>query len=166
MKVMKSKFFKILVSISLVVALLSASNIFFIVGAESVTDLEEEADRLDQIIKDNEELLNSIKGDITKQSDYVNAINEQLSAMNEKVSLLNARVDEINSSISALNSQIEDVNNQITQTQAEAISKLPGDKQNFVIEAVKGNNYDSDEITALVLEVKEKRPSYRSKTKQ
>ena len=119
MKVMKSKFFKILVSISLVVALLSASNIFFIAGAESVTDLEEEADRLDQIIKDNEELLNSIKGDITKQSDYVNAINEQLSAMNEKVSLLNARVDEINSSISALNSQIEDVNNQITQTQAD-----------------------------------------------
>lgn len=43
----------------------------------------------------------------------------------------------------------------ITQTQAEAISKLSGDKQNFVIEAVKGNNYDSDEITALVLEVKE-----------
>lgn len=119
MKVMKSKFFKILVSISLVVALLSASNIFFIAGAESVTDLEEEADRLDQIIKDNEELLNSIKGDITKQSDYVNAINEQLSAMNEKVSLLNSRVDEINSSISALNSQIEDVNNQIAQTQAD-----------------------------------------------
>lgn len=119
MKVMKSKFFKILVSISLVVALLSASNILFIAGAESVTDLEEEADRLDQIIKDNEELLNSIKGDITKQSDYVNAINEQLSAMNEKVSLLNSRVDEINSSISALNSQIEDVNNQIAQTQAD-----------------------------------------------
>lgn len=119
MKVMKSKFFKILVSISLVVALLSASNIFFIAGAESVTDLEEEADRLDQIIKDNEELLNSIKGDVTKQSDYVNAINEQLSAMNEKVSLLNSRVDEINSSISALNSQIEDVNNQIAQTQAD-----------------------------------------------
>lgn len=119
MKVMKSKFFKILVSISLVVALLSASNIFFIAGAESVTDLEEEADRLDQIIKDNEELLNSIKGDITKQSDYVNAINEQLSAMNEKVSFLNSRVDEINSSISALNSQIEDVNNQIAQTQAD-----------------------------------------------
>ena len=43
----------------------------------------------------------------------------------------------------------------ITQTQAEAISKLPGDKQNLVIEAVKENNYDSDEITALVLEVKE-----------
>ena len=43
----------------------------------------------------------------------------------------------------------------ITQTQAEAISKLPGDKQNFVIEAVKENNYDSDEITALVQEIKE-----------
>lgn len=114
---MKSKLFKILVSISLVVALLSASNIFFIAGAETVTDLEEEADRLNQIIKDNEELLSSIKGDITKQSEYVNAINKQLDAMNEKVSLLNTRVNEINSSISALNSQIEDVNNQISETE-------------------------------------------------
>lgn len=119
MKVMKSKLFKILVSIVLVVALLSASNVFFIAGAESVTDLEEEADRLDQIIKDNEALLNSIKGDISKQSEYVNAINVQLSAMNEKVSLLNSRVNSINSSISALNSQIESVNSQIAQTEAD-----------------------------------------------
>ena len=43
----------------------------------------------------------------------------------------------------------------ITQTQAEAISKLPGDKQNFIIETVKSNSYDSDEITALVQEIKE-----------
>lgn len=119
MKVMKSKFFKILVSISLVVALLSASNIFFFAGAETVTDLEEEADKLDQIIKDNEELLSSIKGDINKQSEYVSAINEQLSAMNEKVSLLNSRISEINGSISALNSQIDDVNSQITEIQGE-----------------------------------------------
>ena len=43
----------------------------------------------------------------------------------------------------------------ITQTQAEAISKLPGDKQNFIIKSVKSNSYDSDEITALVQEIKE-----------
>ncbi len=116
---MKSKLFKIFVSIFLVVALISASNVFFLAGAESVTDLEEEADRLDQIIKDNEELLSSIKGDITKQSQYVSAINEQLSAMNEKVSLLNSRIDDINSSIAALNAQIDEVNNQIAETQDE-----------------------------------------------
>ena len=119
MKVMKSKFLKLFVSVSLIVALLSASNMFLTVGAETVTDLEEEADRLDQIIKDNEALLNSIKGDITKQSQYVSAINTQLSAMNDKVSLLNSRVNEINSGISQLNAQIEDVNNQIAQTEAD-----------------------------------------------
>lgn len=119
MKVMKSKFLKLFVSVSLIVALLSASNIFLTVGAETVTDLEEEADRLDQIIKDNEALLNSIKGDITKQSQYVSAINTQLSAMNDKVSLLNSRVNQINSGISDLNAQIEDVNNQIAQTEAD-----------------------------------------------
>lgn len=116
---MKSKLFKIFVSVFLVIALISASNVFFLVGAESVTDLEEEADRLDQIIKDNEELLSSIKGDITKQSQYVSAINEQLSAMNEKVSLLNSRIDDINSSIASLNAQIDEVNNQIAETQDE-----------------------------------------------
>lgn len=119
MKVMKSKLLKVFVSISLVIALLSASNLLFFAGAENVNDLEEEADRLDQIIKDNEELLSSIKGDITKQSEYVSAINEQLSAMNEKVSLINSRISDINGSISALNAQIDDVNSQISETQGK-----------------------------------------------
>ena len=43
----------------------------------------------------------------------------------------------------------------ITQTQAEAISKLSGEKQNYVIEMVKSNTFESDEITTLVQEVKE-----------
>ena len=43
----------------------------------------------------------------------------------------------------------------ITQTQAEAISKLSGEKQNYVIEAVKASTFESDEITALVQDVKE-----------
>ena len=43
----------------------------------------------------------------------------------------------------------------ITQTQAEAISKLSGEKQNYVIEMVKTNTFESDEITALVQNIKE-----------
>ena len=43
----------------------------------------------------------------------------------------------------------------ITQTQAEAISKLSGEKQNYVIELVKTNTFESDEITALVQDIKE-----------
>ena len=42
----------------------------------------------------------------------------------------------------------------ITQTQAEAISKLPGEKQNYIINAVKTDELSTEQITFLIDEVK------------
>ncbi len=42
----------------------------------------------------------------------------------------------------------------ITQTQAEAISKLPGEKQNYIISTVRTDDLSTEQITLLIDEVK------------
>lgn len=116
---MKSKFFKSILSVLMALSVLCAGNLFFFAGAQSVADLEEEAKRLEEQIKNNEKLLASIKGDISRQTEYVKAIDSQLSAMNKRVGLLGDRVDSLNSSITALGYQIESVQKEIADTEKQ-----------------------------------------------
>lgn len=114
---MKYNFIKRALSLLIALAILVTGNVFFTSSAQTLDELQEEADRLNDEIRKNEELLNQIKGDISKQAEYVAIVNKQLSDMNQRVSVLNSKLAGVNSKISALNSEIAAVNDDIKATE-------------------------------------------------
>lgn len=110
---MKNKILKF-VSIALIVVF---AFVVYAPGAFAATqsELKDKEAQLQKKISEKQAQLDSIKGDISKQKEYVSTLYSQIDDMNEQISLVQDKIDSINGEISTINTKIDSKQNEIDE---------------------------------------------------
>ena len=119
---------KLLRTLSFAVVLSLVFNVMFAFSSSAASKSELE-DKIASIQKEREEkqkLLNSLKGDLNKQEEYVTELYAQIEAIQveidlyqEKIDILNGEVEGINDKIEAKNAEIAEVEGKMADKKAE-----------------------------------------------
>lgn len=113
--------------ISLLLAVIMVFGAVATAGADTLSDLKSEQDRLEQEAKEYEAIIKEKEGQIAEQEEYVNAIaekvanvNSQIAVSREKIAVYDARIAEQEAEKNRLNAQAED-NMEILRKRLRAI---------------------------------------------
>lgn len=80
---------------------------------ETLDDLRNEYDRIEQEIQKNEAALDKVEQDIEKKENEIDGIRDELDNINQQIELLDERIDLLNNDIGTLQISIDDINDEI-----------------------------------------------------
>ncbi len=93
-------------SLSVIVTSVCTFSVF---ADQTLDDLRNEYDRIEQEIAENEDALNQVEQDIEKKEGEIADIREELDGINQQIEILDERIEVLNGDISTLQVSIDDV---------------------------------------------------------
>lgn len=96
-----------------IVSVLVIMGAFSAFAEETLDELRDEYERIEQEIIENQQALNEVEQDIENKENEIDDIRSQLDGINEQIDLLTERIDLLNGDISTLQVSIDDINDEI-----------------------------------------------------
>ncbi|MBQ4625984.1 MAG: hypothetical protein IJB45_01880, partial [Clostridia bacterium] len=126
---------------------------------ESLEDLRNQYEKLEQEIYENEQALNKVESEIktneqklNKLNDEIEIIEKQMDVLDERINVLNGSIEDLQVSIDAAESDIETINDQVSviQIQIADAEALMAETKTMLLSRLR-ENYMSGEASTLEL---------------
>lgn len=113
---MKNKLFR---AFALIMSLVMMFNIAISSSAASKSELQDQIADIQEEREQKEALLNSLKGDLDKQEEYVTTLYSQIEAIQKEIDLYQEKINVLNDEVSGINEEIETKNKEIAKIEVQ-----------------------------------------------
>lgn len=119
---MKNKLFR---AFSVLMSLTLVFNVMFSISssAASKSELQDKIEDIQEERKKKQELLDSLKGDLDKQEEYVTTLYEQIEAIQVEIDLYQVKINDLSAEVGEINQKIEEKNKEIAEVEAKMADK-------------------------------------------